>query len=488
MKVKMEKIKSFLKNNLFLILICSQPFLDVLAFWTKSESGTASGYIRFAVMALLCIYVLVNVKSYKRFIPAAAAVVLVFALHMVNCFRRGYLGFASDTRMILSFAYLPVLAVCFCCITDTERLRDQAVKGIVINCALETLVILISLATGTFMHTYSEGIGISGWVISDNRCCHSDILSSVCVMAGYLAVSSKKKPVNVIVPAVIFALLITNGTKVCYMTLLAVSAAFPVFLIFRSFVTKKKLDASQRLVSVVMAVLFAASVAAYPVTPRYKMEELKRATFTDHEKKFAEKMDRLGYNVYAVTLDDIFSDDVLHENFVDYYKIFVFSNVDVMGRIYSFDRIIEAYDGTVDASILGDARDMKNVYVGFIFSDSDLLTRMFGIEYDSIGEYKGNDLENDWYAIVYYLGYFGFALAVIGVLFILWRIFRLLRGGFHEALTDLNFTLLLGFAMQLGMAYFSGAIMRRPNASIYVALYIALIFYSTRRIEKEPAK
>ena len=476
----MDRVKKIISEYWLIVLICAQPVLDVLAFFTRSEKGTAAGYIRLAVMMLLCLYVLFHVRTYKRFLPAAAAAAMILILHVVSCFWHGYLGFLSDTRMIVSMLYLPAMAICFCCLIDTDHLRDQAVRGILICFGLETAVILLSVITGTYTNTYPEGIGISGWVIQENRCCHSDILSSVCVFAGYLSVSTKKKWINVLGPAVCFLLLITNGTTVSYVTLLAICAGFPVFLLFRSFVIKEKLDSSQRIVSVTMAILFAVSVAVFPWTPRYKMDEIKRSFFDDREEKFAAEMDALGYNVYQMTLDDIFSDEVAHDHFVYYYKRFVFGSVDPLGRNFDFDRIIRAYNGTVNADILGDTRDMKNVYVRFIFEDSDFLSRMFGIEYDSIGEDKVYDLENDWFGILYYLGYFGFALTVLAVLYLFFRIAVLLKENFRNSLTDLNFTLFMGFFMQLGMAYFSGAVMRRPNASIYVALFIALIFYNTR--------
>lgn len=480
----MNKTAELIKKYWLAILICAQPLLDVLAFWTRSENGTAAGYIRLAVMGVLCLVVLVKIRTYKRFIPAISAVALVFLLHAFNCMKNGYVGFLSDTRMILSMIYLPVLAVCFCCLLDSDDLRDQAIKGILGNFILETVVIVLSYLTGTYTHTYPEGIGISGWVIQENRCCHSDILASVCVFAAYWSVISKKKWINITIPAACFVLLITNGTTVSYMTLLAICAGYPVFILFRSFVKKEKTDASQRLVSGTMAVLFVTAVLVFPWTPRYKMDEIKRSFFDDREERFAAEMDALGYNVYEMTLDDIFNDEVAHEHFVYYYKTFVFGSVDPLGRRYSFDRIIRAYNGTVNADVLGDTRDMKNVYVRFIFEDSNLLTRIFGIEYDKIGADKGNDLENDWFAILYYLGYFGFALTVLACLYLYFRIIRLLKGNFRESLTDLNFTLLLGFTMQLGMAYFSGAIMRRPNASVYVALFIAMIFYQTRGISE----
>ena len=475
----MDKLRKTIKDYWLLCLICIQPFLDILAFWTRNEKGTAAGYLRLIIMCVLCMYVLVHIRSYKRYIPSIAAVVLVFGLHMINCFRNGYLGFVSDTRRVLSQIYLPVLAICFCCLMDSDIIRDQAVKGIIINFAVETLVLAISYVTGTYMNTYSEGLGIAGWVISDNRCCHSDILASVCVFAAYYTVKTPKKVLVFLIPTLIFALLFTNGTKVCYLTLVAICVCFPIFLIISAAVNKTRFDSCRRTVCIVMAAVLAVSIGLYKVSPRYKMEELKRLGQDKREEQFAAEMDELGYNVYAVTLDDIFTDELLHERFIDYYRLFVFGGVEPLGRNYSFDRIIAAYNGTVNSHVLGDTRNMKNIYVRFIFEDSDFLTRMFGIEYDQIGPDKTADLENDWYAILYYLGYFGLALAIAATLFLFTRIAVYAARNYSIVFTELNFTLLFGFALQLGMAYFSGAVMRRPSASVYVALFIAMIFYST---------
>ena len=44
--------------------------------------------------------------------------------------------------------------------------------------------------------------------------------------------------------------------------------------------------------------------------------------------------------------------------------------------------------------------------------------------------------------------------------------------------------LALVLALQAGLAQFSGALVRRPNVSVYFALVLALIWYQTGRKEK----
>ena len=44
-----------------------------------------------------------------------------------------------------------------------------------------------------------------------------------------------------------------------------------------------------------------------------------------------------------------------------------------------------------------------------------------------------------------------------------------------------NFFLLLLFFLHVGLAQFSGSVIRRPNVSIYMSLVLALIAYKTTR-------
>ena len=94
------------------------------------------------------------------------------------------------------------------------------------------------------------------------------------------------------------------------------------------------------------------------------------------------------------------------------------------------------------------------------------------------------DMENDWPAVFYYYGYVGFALYVGFVLAFLLRILSRLREDFKACFTVENFTLAITLGLQLDLAQFSGALVRRPNVSIYFALILALIWHQTRREEK----
>ena len=475
----MNKLFRWLKENWIILLVVAQPLLDVLAFWTASESGTAAGYIRLGVMVVICLWLLVRERKNRRFLIGIFIIALVFGLHVVNGFRVGYRDFTGDLNYAVKVAYMPVMMVCFCCLIKDDAKKKLIIKGLMINAFIEASLIVISYVTGTYTTTYGPGLGISGWVIENNRCCHSDILSALCIFMGLLAVTSERPVLNIGLPIAITAIFLTNGTQACYLSLFAVMVGYPVFLLVRSKIKKEALTKSQRLVSITMACMFAFSIIIYPCTPRCKMEEIERSFYNDTQEKFEQKMYALGYDLYEMTPQEKMDNPEVHQCLVDYYKPFMYSGVPSMMEKFDIDRIIWKYNTTHDATVLGDNREMKQVYASLLFEDCDVLTRFTGFEFATIGQDLTADLENDWYAIFFYYGYIGFAAYVFMVLYMLYRIFRLLRSDFRASLTDANFALLLCFCIQLGLGYFSGATMRRPNASIYLALVTALIYFST---------
>ena len=102
--------------------------------------------------------------------------------------------------------------------------------------------------------------------------------------------------------------------------------------------------------------------------------------------------------------------------------------------------------------------------------------------------YDGSyDMENDWHAIFYYYGYFGFALYVCFVLYFLMLVLKKLRkSGLKSCLTLESFFLMLTLALIIGLAHFSGATLRRPNVSIWFSLVLALI-YSVTEVRADEA-
>ena len=477
--MKKNNFLNTLLENWILLFIVLQPLLDVLAFWTQSDAGTVAGYIRLVLMAVIFVYAFIK-KRTPAFLIASSLIALVFGLHILNGFRIGYINLSADLKAVARMAYLPVMAVSFAALADNELKQKQIVNGFFLSGGITGLVILLSFLTHTYTPTYIvENLGISGWVNDSNRCCHSDILAALAIFAAYGTFLTKKTWLKFLIPPVIMVVMITNATSTCYLTLLAVMAGYPVFLIFRSFFIKEKNDRQTRILMVEFVIIFALSVVIFPYTPRHKMEELKNASYSNNEQRFVQQMSDLGYDIYSMSLEEKMSDPVVHEKLTEYYNIFICNTVMSMRDRFGIDRVIIAMNGTIDASVLDDARVMKRLNASFVMEDSDLLTHFTGYEFGQVRN-AYEDPENDYHAVYFYYGYIGIVAVILSVAFLLFRILRVLFLSFRDSLSLLNFTLLISFVILLGLAGFSGALFRRPNASIYLSLIIAMLWHQTR--------
>ena len=120
-------------------------------------------------------------------------------------------------------------------------------------------------------------------------------------------------------------------------------------------------------------------------------------------------------------------------------------------------------------------------YASLTWDGCDLPTRILGFEVTEMGTDGLRDVENDWPALFYYYGYLGLALYAAFILYFIRLILKKLKGDFSGTLTVLNFSLGLALVLQLALAQFSGALVRRPNVSIYLSVILALIYYQTVR-------
>ena len=114
-----------------------------------------------------------------------------------------------------------------------------------------------------------------------------------------------------------------------------------------------------------------------------------------------------------------------------------------------------------------------------MWDHSDSLTHLFGIDVSDIWLTGKCDLENDWPAIYYYYGIVGFGAYLAFLLYFVFLIIRRLLRNFKTAFTADNFILLITFALLVGLAQFSGSVLRRPNVSVYMSLVMGLIYYQT---------
>ena len=222
-----------------------------------------------------------------------------------------------------------------------------------------------------------------------------------------------------------------------------------------------------------------ASAAAYPLTPKYKIKQTQSDFAELTQDDFDEGIGALGYDLDSMSNEEKLSNPEIHTALEDYYWKCLWIITPNMFERFDIDEIMLKYDLTTDAATLIDTRTIKNAYASLMWDHSDTLTKLFGIDVSDIWLTGGMDLENDWPAIRYYYGYVGFAAYAAFILYFVYLIIRRLCRDFKGSFTADNFILLVTFALLIGLAQYSGAVLRRPNVSIYLALVLGLIHYQT---------
>ncbi len=474
-----KQSKTWLGEHWLILLLAAQPLLDTLAYFTQNKVATAAGYIRLALMVALPVYVLLTTERKKPFFLGLAVIGAFCALHALNCVRVGYLNPKYDLAYLARMAYAPVLCLCLIWLMGEEQTRQQAFRGILAAGLIMAVSVPLAWITGTGNVTYGEGLGYSGWVIDDNRCANSILLVTLATFGVWYALKSRRRWLSVLIPGAITALFLTNGTKACYFSLFVLFAAFSGYMILAALLGKEKLN---KLLLCVLVLLMVFAVVIYPYTPRYRVSQdmAEKTSYGEIEATLLEK----GIDITDMSFEERFSNPVVKEVFVYYYWQYLGALPDLIDR-FGMDRVLEHYQMTTDVGRLIDTRVMERSYAHLIWSEeTDTLTKLVGFETSLVGTDGRYDMENDWPALFYYGGYLGFALYAGFILYFVLRILKTLRADFKGSLTAENFALALCLALQLGLAQFSGALVRRPNVSIYLALVLALIWFQTRKKER----
>ena len=472
--------KNWIASHWLILLIAAQPLLDALAFWTANERATVSGLIRLLLMCALPLWLLLRGRGRRLLLTGLGVMALYSLLHILNGYRMGYISPLYDIQYLVKVLQMPVLALCFMILIRDEETKDQAFRGLVLAGGITLALLVVSRITGTGNMTYGKGLGYSGWVIDSNRTANSILLVTLGTFATGWAIGSKRNWIRIAVPALVTAVYICNGTKACYVSIYGIFGAYALFLLLRGRLCSERPD---RFMLIVLAALMLAATALYPVSPRHKVSAAiaKAASAGEIEATLALR----GYDVEKLSFEERFNNPEVKEVFEHYYYIY-FNDIipDIFDR-YGMDRVLAQFRMTTDAGVLINTRAIKLAYSALLWQQCDTPTRLVGFEVSELGFDGKRDLENDFPALFYYYGWIGCALYLGFLAYFLIRVWQRVREDLTGCLTLANCSLLLCLFLQLGLAQLSGALLRRPNVSFYLALVLALIAQAVRGGKKE---
>ena len=448
--------------QIILLLFVIQPLMDVLSYWQVElgMSSEATLLLRFVVL-LGTVVLGFYLSRRKRIYGALTGIVLLLALlHGWACMH-GYNGWGdpiSDITNYIRFIQIPYFTLCF--ITFFRESGEQgyqaAEKGFLINFGIIVIVELLSTITGTDPHTYAnKGIGTLGWFYFANS--QSAILSAMIPMV-MVQLIRKQKP-----------LLLIGGTVLCFGTLYLFAtrlAYFSIFICAAGLIIVLLLCRKAEKKTIAVLVLGAAVCAAgVGVSPMHQNQQATRKVSAQKQIAFDETVEQ--------TKEQLHTDDP-NVYLVPAYEEYLKPMMDRFGA----QHVLEKYQYTEDVSTLKDWRKMKIIYCSFLLQEASGEAAAFGMELgDMTWENQVYDVENDLHGIFFLYGAVGLLLFVLFLLYFLWIIVRALLRDFKGTMTLEAGGTGIALCTMLLHIYATAGVLRRPNASFYLSVLLAIVYY-----------
>lgn len=446
-----------------LVALCAaQPLLDVLSFWTQDLAWGSKLTLALRLLLFLCVVLTGFVLSgHKRayWITAAVCAVL-YAAHMLACLRANEAFTAanliSDAANFIRVAQIPLFTIAFitflrCCRQGFASFE----RGITIAFWIIAAVELLSALTGTDPYTYSgKHIGLRGWFYGAST--QSAILSMLVPLTLCPALRSGNIRRWLPVAVVGFAELFCFATRLAYMSLFVTAIGTGIIWA----VTRR----GDRKIYIALLLCAAVCAAAFPVSPMHQNQQAVAANAVRKQ----ENIDRLVAQGKAEFGDQGYA-------YLTYaYDEYLGGTVER----YGLEATAEMYGYSTKAAVITNVRTIKINYCRLMLNTEPLTSRLFGLSYDEM-TYHGYcyDVENDFHGITYLYGWAGLAclLAFLGYFLVI--IVRALIRNARRYFTVEAGACGVALCTCLAHIYNTAGVLRRPNASFYLCLILAAIWY-----------
>ena len=461
--------------QIMILMFVFQPLMDVLSFWLDAwgSGNTISLFLRFSFLAAAMILGFWLTRNKKAYVIAALLLILFAGCHIGACASVGYDNLFYDMTNYVRVVQIPVLTICF--ITFLKESGHEGYRaiehGFWLNFVIIITVELLSTVTGTDPHTYAnKGIGVLGWFSTTNS--QSAILSAI-VPIVLMQLIRKACGWKLIVGVVVsFGALYLFATRLTYFAIFVCTIGFILVMLLG-----KRWDKCAAAVLLAGAAVCAAGFFASPVYQNQSEHLEIVAAGQEHVNAMIEEQEEL----HHTTVEQ--SPEVC---LMPVYEEYLGGLMDRFGST----RVMEMYDYTDDVTQLSGARLRKINYCKFLMEDVGMQAHAFGLELaDMIWDGETYDVENDFHGIYFLYGIVGSALFVLFLLYFIGLIIWALVHDFKKYVTLEAGAFGIALCMMLVHIYFTAAVLRRPNASFYLSVILAVIYYlvKLRVYRKEPA-
>lgn len=446
------------KNSIVLaVLIMLQPILDIASYFAIEIGMTAvTSALRLAIFAAIMIYAFILSDRKKVYGIFAGIMGVYWIAHMLVCARDGY-SLVSDVNGFLRTVQMPALTFAFITLYKrSEKFPQEIGKYFAINYVIIGASILLSFLLDMPVSTYKSGVGIKGWFFTGNS--QSYIIGVMAMLALYYFYNKKNNIGFIVTMLVAFVQMFFFGTLVALYSIFITAGVFLVIMLWNR--EKRWVMASALVVAVIVTLI------ALPYSPNRQQGAKEDAALSRWE-DMLEEQEKDPVQTPEEEMHNL--DETILKPLVDRF---------------GYDKVLEVYGGEIEAPELMDYRQRKVSFGLLVMAEQDVWGWLFGIEdADMIYGDETYDPENDFPAVFFFYGIVGILLYLVFLgyfaVILCKDIFRNLK-----KLPVEKVIVGLSLLLSMGCAELSANVLRRPNASIFISLMLAYVYYLCK-VQKE---
>ena len=476
--LKNNKLQELLPRMVtFLILL--QPLLDILSFWTD-RLGMSNGItlgLRFLMLAGFGLFGFCISNRKKSYLLLAAVYLILLIGHVYACTLQGYREPVYDLTNFVRVAQMPLFAFCFItCLRRNRRCYRAIELGLIYSFWIITAALVLGVLTGTAAPTYEEsGYGLVGWVTFGNS--QSAILSILVPVVITLAYRQRNLPVFCLTVLAGFGQLYLLGTRLAYFSIFVTAAGIILVALLTKSIARKYL-----VILMAAAALCAAGIKVSPMYLNQHQYEMAMASKQSDANVMIQNAVGTKKNNKKPTEADA-------RKGLQFVYRFYSSR---MCMRFGADRVIEKYDRTSVVSEITATRRQKIMFCKLLMDEHPPISRVFGMELSRMQFHNYiYDVENDFHGIFFLFGGAGLFFMAAFLAYFIFLVLKALFTDFRKYFTVEAGAFGIAFCLTLVNAYATAGVLRRPNASFYMSVLLAVIYYLvTLRVypPKQPEK
>lgn len=471
-------------------LLLIQPVMDVISFWLQRfDLSTAPTLVlRMGILGITILYGFLVSDRKQVYYIAAAVCVAIAAGHVYACLQLpdGYVSPMQDLTNYVRVVQMPLLAICLITFLRQNEETFAAIQRSLTGVLLIILAVeILCVVSNTDYGTYTDGIGTIGWFSNTNSQSNNLCILVPISLAWQLVQEKRNMPLFWVTAMLSFAALYFFGTRLAYLGIYAtcIGLSFTIFLVRRR---DWKIAAALLGIAILATALMTYSPMVEHMRVNGGIQNERQGYINMQIGDDLEEVKALIQKVPGNSGNSSSSEEKgmteeerqqLIEDLTPVYEHYVSDFVEIFGA----EKTMEMFNYSIDVHDFSAIRPKKLMFAQMLMNDSPVSSQIFGLNLArfTVGE-NIYDVENDFHGLYYLYGWVGLGAYLLFLVYFVYLIIWALIKNARKYYTPEAAAYGIAFLMCLAHAYNTAGVIRRPNASIYLSVILAVFYYLVR--------